>query len=201
VKAPGFVRRLHRSRGESKAGLGARGRSMPLRAIDPHAVRQGCPPPIPSRPLGPRARSLVESGRPVERELDSQPGNRCSAARGLRWPTPASNSRPARGVTGRSRVCSTFTSVAEVGERYLVCSRSSWSRPRRNGGPSSSEETRLGRTAPTHRWKALRIVERRFRSCGPAGNDPRRSVRGKPVRVRSRSNMPPPSRTRVIRSE
>jgi hypothetical protein len=38
-------------------------------------------------------RSLVGSGRPAERELDSQPGNRCSAARGLRWPTPAPNTR------------------------------------------------------------------------------------------------------------
>lgn len=64
-----------------KAGLGTRGRSMPLRAIGRHVVRQGCPPPIPSRPLVPRARSLVESGRPVKRELDSQPGNRCFAAR------------------------------------------------------------------------------------------------------------------------
>jgi hypothetical protein len=133
----------------------------------------------------------------VEREFDSQPGDRCSAARGLWWPTPAPNSRPARGVTGRSRVCSTFTSVAEVHERCLARSRSSWSRPRRNEGPSPSEETRPGRTALTHGWKALWVFERRYRSCGPAGNDPKWSVKGKlGSRVESEQNTASHANTR-----
>jgi hypothetical protein len=50
-------------------------------------------------------------------------------------------------------------------------------------------------------WKALRVVERRHRSCGPAGSDPKRSVRGTPVRARSRSKTPPQRANQVIRSE
>lgn len=43
VKVPGFVRRPHRSRGRSKAGLGARaGGSLSRNARRPLA-RQGCP--------------------------------------------------------------------------------------------------------------------------------------------------------------
>jgi hypothetical protein len=44
--------------------------------------------------------------------------------------------------------------------------------------------------APRRR-KALRVVKCRHRSCGPAGSDSLGSVRGKPVRVRSRDNTPP----------
>jgi hypothetical protein len=50
-------------------------------------------------------------------------------------------------------VCSTFTSVAEVDERRKGHSLPSRSRPWRSEGPSSSEETRAGRTA------ALRPME------------------------------------------
>jgi hypothetical protein len=65
-------------------------------------------------------RSLVESGRPVERELDSQPGNRRSAAR---RPSLAKRrcSHAACGETGRSRVCSIFTLVAEADGRFPAC--------------------------------------------------------------------------------
>jgi hypothetical protein len=69
-----------------------------------------------SRPLALQCRSLVGSGRPVERELDSQPGNRCSTARGLQWPAQALDT-PACGAAWRSRVCSTFTSVGRKSAR------------------------------------------------------------------------------------
>jgi hypothetical protein len=102
-----------------RAGLGARSVLKPLRVFG----RRACPTRVPaldsSRPLALHCRSLVGSRRPVERELDSQPGNRCSAARGLRWPAQALNT-PACGVPCRSRVCSTFTSVAEVGVRFSI---------------------------------------------------------------------------------
>jgi hypothetical protein len=112
VKAPGFVRRPHRSRGRSKTGLGAHGSQClsgqsAAASFDKGArlrFRAG---------LSASCRCLVESGRPVKRELDSQPGNRCFAARGLRWPAPALNTL-VRGITGRQWVCSTFTLVAEA---------------------------------------------------------------------------------------
>jgi hypothetical protein len=138
---------------------------VPLRAIGRAAVRQGCPPLISSRPLALFARSLVGSGRPVKRELDSQPGNRCFAARGLRWPTSALNTL-ARGVTGRS---------SGVLDLHVGCR----SRRRASGSPGAHR-----------RWKALRVVECRHRSCGPAGSGSPRSVRGKSVRALGRNNTP-----------
>jgi hypothetical protein len=177
-------------------------------------ARSGATPGFSAAPL-PAKGFRFDSSRPLEPRADAWSG------RGDRWsgsstpsrvtgaPPPAAfdgerrrpNRRSACGVTGRSRVCSIFTSVAEVHERYLARSRSSWSWPRRNEGPSASEETRLGRTTLTHGWKALWVVELRHRSCGPEGSDPKRSVRGKPVRGPSRRKIPPHSRTRAIQSE
>jgi hypothetical protein len=157
VKAPGFVRRPHRSRGRSKAGLGTRGVPVPLRAIGSPRSPTRVPASDSEQASRASCRSLVESRRPARRELDSQPGNRCLAAR-----SPS----PVRGETRRSRVCSTFTLAAE-------------SRRAASGSP-----------VVVRRSKALRAVKRRHRSCGPAGSGSKRSVRGKPVRVRRRKNTP-----------
>jgi hypothetical protein len=85
----------------------------------------------------------------------------------------------AGGVTGRSRVCSTFTSVAEVAP---------WA---------------FDSSGPRKRWKALRVVERRHRSCGPAGSDPKRSVQRKAgscaeseQNAASRANLGDPKRVK-----
>jgi hypothetical protein len=95
----------------------------------------------PSRPLVPRAEAWSGQG-------DWQSGSSTpSRVTGALLPAAFDGhrrrlARSAGGVTGRSRVCSTFTSVAEVDERHQVRSLSSRSRPRRSEGPSSSEETR-----------------------------------------------------------
>jgi hypothetical protein len=122
-------------------------------------------------------RSLVESGRPAKRELDSQPGNRRFAAR-----------RPSMAKRRRSH-------AACAGKRAAPgCARPSrWLQKPTGGFPVRRKAAR--------RSKALRAVERRYRSCGPAGSGSLGSVRGKPVRARSRSNMPPHDVNSVIQSE
>jgi hypothetical protein len=115
----------------------------------------------------PRARSLVESGRPVKRELDSQPGNRCFAAR------------------------STFDGRRQRSTRWCAGQRAATGCAR----PSRWLQKPTGSfrfSGAARRQKALRVVKRRHRSCGPAGSGSLGSVRGKPVRSRSRNNTPPP---------
>jgi hypothetical protein len=118
-KALGFVRRPHRSRGRPFGGPRGTQRAEAAPGFRPPRLPDKGARFDSSRPLALHCRSLVGSGRPVERELDSQPGNRCSAARGLRWPAQALDT-PACGAPCRSRVCSTFTLVAEVGARFSI---------------------------------------------------------------------------------
>jgi hypothetical protein len=112
-------------------------------------------------------RSLVESGRPVKRELDSQPGNRCFAAR---WPSMVGASAQPAGVRGNGP-------PPGVLDLHVGC---------------RSRRAAFGSPDAARRQKALRVVKCRHRSCGPAGSDSLGSVRGKPVRTRSRDNTPPP---------
>jgi hypothetical protein len=147
-----------------KADLGARSTPEPLRAFGCFAVRQGCPPRSEQASRA-SCRSLVGSWRSAERELDSQPGNRCSAARGLRWP-PSALDTPTGGVTRRSWACSDLTLVSR-------------SRTNAFGLPEAFADRRRPRS-----WNAG------TRSCGPVGSDPKKGVRGKSVRARSRRKMP-----------
>jgi hypothetical protein len=70
---------------------------MPLRAFGRHAVRLGCPPPIPSRPLVPRAEAWSSRG---DRQSGSSTSNRVTGAlppAGLRWPSAGAQHVGARG--------------------------------------------------------------------------------------------------------
>jgi hypothetical protein len=157
AKAPGFVRRLHRSRGGSEGGPRGVERPGPLRVfLVALSSDTGVRFRFEQASRAPRA-GLVGSERPAERELDSQPGNRCSAARRPSL-ADADPSGTARGVTGRSRVCSTFTFVAD--SRRALPVRRTLAERRRSGSPSAgtvhavrreaarkgaSEESRLAR--------------------------------------------------------
>jgi hypothetical protein len=164
AKAPGFVRLLCRSRGGQKASLGARGQAMPLRAIGCHAVRQGCPPPIPSRPLVPRAEAWSSRG---DRQSGSSTPNRVTGAlppAGLRWPSVGAHT-PRAGKRAAPRVCSIFTLVAEADGRFPACRNPSAA----EGAPGRGMPVPFMRSG----WKRLEG-----------------SVRGKLVRARRRNNKP-----------
>jgi len=95
----------------------------------------------PSRPLVPRAEAWSGQG---DRQSGSSTPSRVTGAllpAAFDGHPLATSAFGGRG-NGPSRVCSAFTSVAEVDERHQVRSLSSRSRPLRNEGPSLSEETR-----------------------------------------------------------
>lgn len=115
-----------------------------LRAAVRFAARQGCPLPIPSRPLAHHAEAWSGRG---DRQSGSSTPNRVTGAlppAGLRWPgagahTSRAGKRAAPGCARSSRCCRSRRAVS--GSLELP-----------GGG------------------KALRIVKRRHRSCGPAGS-------------------------------
>jgi hypothetical protein len=138
-------------------------------------VRQRCPLFDSSRPLAPCARAW--SGR-SDRQSGSSTPSRVTGAlppAGLRWPTSCPSGHGARGNGP----------LPGVLDLHVRCRKSTSA----SGSPGA------------RRSKALRVAERRHRSCGPAGSDPQRSVRGKSVGAQSRNKTPPHARALTIRSE
>lgn len=148
----------------------------------------------PSRPLVLRGQAW--SGRSDRQRGSSTPSRVTGACRPR--PSMADRPRELRRRAGRRAA----PGCARPSRRLQKSMSGAWSarfRPGRGLGETSNlasgEENSFARKASTQRCKAPRVAQCRNRSCGPAASDPKRGVRGKPVRARSRNNTPSPART------